>query len=496
MPDFSQINPSAKKTGLVSFDEVKAHAGRDSCWVVIGDKVWDVTSLLPNHPGGTNAILEQAGTDVTLAPGLATNSFVHRRLFDRLHSHDVLDLLPPGSLVGYVDQDTLPKIVHDDPLTEEELRILKARESLPPPSAALNLKDIERFAQQVLTETAWAYYSSAGDDEYTLHENSAAFKRYWFRPRVLNKVSRVSTATTLFGSETSLPIFIAPAALARLGHPGGEVNMVRVAGEEGIVQGISNNASCSLDEIVSARRPGQPLVFQLYMNRERAASEALVRRVEREGFNAIVLTVDAAVPGKRERDQRAKGNYSGIVPNGSSPPAGKGVAHAISGYQDPDVDWADVKWLQSITSLPLILKGIQCVEDAELAFENGVQGIVLSNHGGRELDFAPAPLTVLHELQHKRPDLVRERDVYIDGGVTRGTDVLKALCLGAKGVGLGRAFLYGNGVWGEDGVRRVIEIMRGEIETGMQLMGVTSIKDLKPELIRYVDRDLPPIASR
>jgi len=163
------------------------------------------------------------------------------------------------------------------------------------------------------------------------------------------------------------------------------------------------------------------------------------------------------------------------------------VTQAISGYIDPDVTWDDISWIRGLTDLPLYVKGIQCVEDAVTALEDyKVHGIVLSNHGGRSLDYAPPPMTILHELHLERPDLLEKHEVYIDGGVTRGTDVLKALCLGARGVGLGRAFLYGNALWGEHGCTRVIQIMREEIVTGMRLMGVTSLGQLRPELVRHV----------
>ncbi|GJE85004.1 FMN-dependent alpha-hydroxy acid dehydrogenase family protein [Phanerochaete sordida] len=463
---------------LIPYDEVQRHNTRESCWVVVDGQVYDATSVLAWHPAGAEVILQLAGKDATKA-------------FVPIHPPNVLSHLPPEAHLGPVDPETLPADAFA--ATEEELRIAHARAELPEPGAALNLQDIEEFAQKVLTQTAWAYYRSTGDDEYSYWENFAAFKRFWFRPRVLNKISKISTETTMFGLKSSLPIFIAPAALARLGHPDGEMNLVRAAGSEGILQGISNNASCSVDEIMSVKRPGQDLIFQLYMNKDRSASEKVIRGLEREGFKAIMLTVDAAVPGNREIDRRAKGFTVGPA-HGKSGTEGGGVALAISGYQDPDVCWDDIPWIQSLTKLPLIIKGIQCVEDAEKAFQYGAQSIILSNHGGRELDFSPSPMMLLYEIRQRRPELLKRHEVYIDGGVRRGTDVLKALCLGARGVGLGRPFLWGNSVWGEDGCRRVIEIMRDEIATGMRLLGVTSIDQLTPELVQYVDRD--PVRCR
>lgn len=475
--------PSKSAAGYISYDEVQKHNTPDSCWVIVEGQVYDVTSVLGWHPGGVPAILNNSGKDIT-------------KVFKSIHPPNTLRRIPIEAHLGPIDPATMP--VDANQPTEEELRIAEARKHIPSPSAVINLDEIEDIAKKVLTTTAWAYYRSTADDENTYYENSAAYKRFWFRPRVMNKISQVSTSTTLFGLPSSLPIYISPTALMRLGHPDGEMNATRAAGQEGILQGISNNASCSTEECMAVKRPEQHLIFQLYLNKDRAASEAIIRNIESQGFKAIMLTVDAAVPGKRELDQRTKGGDLKDMPAAfgkSNTGGGLGVSHAISGYQDPDVCWDDVPWLKSRTKLPIIIKGIQCVEDAERAFESGVQAIVLSNHGGRELDFSPAPMTVLYELHQRRPDLIQKHEVYIDGGVRRGTDVLKALCLGARGVGLGRPFLYANGVWGEEGCRRVVQILREEIITGMQLMGVTSLDQLRPELVQYVDRD-PPARTR
>ncbi|QRW19033.1 FMN-dependent alpha-hydroxy acid dehydrogenase [Rhizoctonia solani] len=488
---------------LIPFSEVQKHNTRDSCWVVINGEIYDVTGFLNDHPGGIGPILKVAGSDAT-------------RVFVPIHPPDTLSTLPPTSHVGTVDPTTLPAQLTQ--LTAEELRIKEARANLPSPEAAINLADIEKLAQTVLTQTAWAYYRSAGDDEFSYRENNYAFRRYWFRPRVMNKVSEIQTSTTILGIPTSLPIFVSPAALARLGHPDGEVGITRGVASEGIIQGVSINASCSLNEINDARStdfspsslshstsPGQthssvtpatttqnpdassqqPLIFQIYLNKQRDLSKSLLQK-----SNQWV---------SEHRRTKDEGKFTGPAQYGTGTgEAGKktqGVAQAISGYQDPDVCWDDIAWIRSITKLPLVVKGIQCVEDAEKAYEHGVEGIVLSNHGGRELDFSPAPIDILHELRQKRPDIFKDgrMEVFIDGGIRRGTDVLKALCLGAKAVGLGRPFLYANAAWGEDGVRRCVQIMREEIETGMRLLGVTRVEDLGPHHVKYMDREPAPI---
>ncbi|KAJ1311535.1 hypothetical protein OPQ81_010019 [Rhizoctonia solani] len=488
---------------LIPFDEVQKHNNRDSCWVIINGEIYD--SL-----------------------GRMQLAYLSRFIRPTRSQH----FLPPPMLALWTQQHSPAQLTQ---LTAEELRIREARAALPPPEAAINLADIEKLAQTVLSQTAWAYYRSAGDDEFSYRENNYAFRRYWFRPRVMNKVSQIQTSTTILGIPTSLPIFVSPAALARLGHPDGEVAITRGVASEGIIQGISINASCSLGEITDARSNNfspsasthsastpsqthsstapvtstqnpdsasqQPLIFQIYLNKQRDLSESLLQKVEAMGFRALMVTVDAAVSGNRELDRRAKdqGKFTGPAQYGTGTgEAGKktqGVAQAISGYQDPDVCWADIEWIRSITKLPLVIKGIQCVEDAEKAYEHGVEGIVLSNHGGRELDFSPAPIDILYELRQKRPDIFKDgrMEVFIDGGVRRGTDVLKALCLGAKAVGLGRPFLYANAAWGEEGVRRCVQIMREEIETGMRLLGVTRVEDLGPHHVKYMDREPAPV---
>ncbi|KAG9074236.1 Cytochrome b2, mitochondrial precursor, partial [Ceratobasidium sp. 370] len=467
--------------GLISYDEIRKHNSRDSCWVVVNGEVYDVTGFLNDHPGGIAPILKVAGSDAT-------------RVFVPIHPPDTLGALPPEMHLGPVDPATMPALTTQ--LSEEELRIERARAALPHPDAAINLADIEKLARTVLSQTAWAYYRSAGDDEFC-ESFVSNVEPVLIPPKPTEKMlmpfaatgsvlefSRVQTSTTILGIPTSLPIFVSPAALARLGHPQGEVGITRGVASEGIIQGISINASCSLQEITDARSTDfspsasttplssprqthsspnapltqtenhgaerddktQPLIFQIYLNKQRDLSESLLRKVEAMGFRALMVTVDAAVGGNRELDRRAKqpdsSSFGGPAQYGARPSNGtksQGVAQAISGYQDPDVCWADIAWIRSITKLPLVIKGIQCVEDAETAYEHGVEGIVLSNHGGRELDFSPPPIDILYELRQKRPDIFEDgrMEVFIDGGVRRGTDVLKALCLGAKAVGLG-----------------------------------------------------------
>ncbi|CAE6537965.1 unnamed protein product [Rhizoctonia solani] len=465
---------------LISYDEVRKHNTRESCWVVIQGQVCliyhecvDITEFIPKHPGGVKPILANAGTDAT-------------EIYESIHAKGLIEkMLSPSQHIGALDPSTAP--ARNPEVEAEEERIANARAKLPPLSQVLNLNEFEELAQTVLSKTAWSYYRSAADDEYAHVNNALAFRRYWFRPRVLRGTKTIDTSCEILGIPSTLPIFVSPAAMAGLGDPAGEVNITKGAGKTGIIQGISSNASCTVDEIADARVDAekQPLFFQLYVASDRAKSVETIKRVEKLGYRAIFFTVDAPVLGNRELDQR---NRAGLLDSGDDDEEGQkgGVASTIDGYFDTDIDWSTLRWLKTVTKLPIILKGVQTVEDVELAAKHGVQGVVLSNHGGRQLDYAPAGIDVLYELRQKRPDLFDKLEVYIDGGVRRGTDVLKALCLGAKGVGLGRTFLFANGTYGERGVVKAVRILRNEIETGMRLLGATSLDELRPEMVERV----------
>lgn len=311
-----------------------------------------------------------------------------------------------------------------------------------------------------------------------MNANRLAYRRIRFRPRVLRKVGEVDSSTEILGVKSALPIFIAPAALAKLGHPLGEINLTRGAGETGILQVISSNSSCSLEELAAERTEGQELAWQLYVASDRDRAEKTIKKAFNLGMSSIWLTVDAPVGGNRERDTKEKiardpvrqarlcfrvfahfSNLPSRQPKFGEKSENSGSTSAAQfSYVDPNLTWEDIPWIKSLApGKPLVIKGISCVEDAILAKEHGCQGIVLSNHGGRQLDGARPPIDVLQEIRRERPDLLNDMEVYVDGGVRRGTDVLKALCLGAKAVGLGRPFLYAQSAYGADGVVKAVQ---------------------------------------
>jgi len=277
----------------------------------------------------------------------------------------------------------------------------------------------------------------------------------------------------MLGQKMSVPIFCAPAAMAKMVHPSGENGLARGCRKKGIPQCVSTNASFPISEIfASVQIPGSygdsktpeegemPIFFQLYVDNQREKSERLLKQVEELGVKAIFVTVDAPVPGKREADERVKADESLSTPmsgaKAKNDAKGGALGRIMGSYIDSSLSWADIPWLRKTTKLPIVLKGVQTTMDARKAMEMGIEGIVLSNHGGRSLDTSPAPILVLLELQKCCPEIFDKMEVYVDGGIMRGTDIFKALCLGAKSVGIGRGFLYALN-YGEEGVEKYVD---------------------------------------
>jgi L-lactate dehydrogenase (cytochrome) len=457
---------------LISAQEVSKHNTREDCWVIIHDKVYDLTKFLLEHPGGSKVILNQAGKDATAA-------------FDPIHPPDIIaQHLPPEVCLGSVDPATVEKSAKVE--TEEDKRRRHANENKPDLSEMLNLYDFEAVASQVLSAEAWAYYSSGSDDEITLRENHNAFQRIWLRPRVMRDVTYVNTKAKLLGYDSSFPVYITATALGKLGHPEGEVVLTRAAHTQNIIQMLPTLASCSLDEMTNARREGQIQFFQLYVNRNRNITKKIVQAAEQKGCKALFITVDAPQLGRREKDMRVKFVHAPPdLQDEKDIRRDQGAARAISSFIDTGLCWKDLEWFRSITKMPIILKGIQTPEDAVLAAKNGCEGIVLSNHGGRQLDFARSGIEILPEVVKmlKKENLYDKMEVYVDGGIRRGTDIFKAIALGAKAVGIGRPLLYAMSSYGQAGVERALQLLKDELELAMRLAGANTLADIRPEMV-------------
>jgi 4-hydroxymandelate oxidase len=351
----------------------------------------------------------------------------------------------------------------------------------------INLYDYEALARGKLTSMAYDYYASGAHDEITLRENHDAYDRIRLRYRVLRDISRRATATTVLGHPLRMPVIVAPTAFHKLAHPDGEVATVRATGNAGTLMILSTLSTTSIEDVMAAATG--PVWFQLYVYKDRAATEALVRRAEAAGCSALVLTVDAQIWGRRERDVRNRFqlppglSVKNLTPSGKEefPEAqGSGLAAYVASLFDQTLAWRDVEWLCGLTTLPVLLKGIVHPEDARLAVEHGAAGIIVSNHGGRQLDTAPATIEAL-------PDIIEAVDgrieVLIDGGIRRGTDVIKALAYGAKAVAVGRPVLWGLAAGGQSGVERVLELLRFEVDLAMGLCGCASVGEIDRSLI-------------
>lgn len=379
---------------------------------------------------------------------------------------------------------------------------------------AINVEDLRQLAERRLPRFIFDYLDGGADDEFTRRYNSQAFAALSLIQRVLVDVETVDTSTTILGMQTSVPFVLSSTGASRFYHSDGEIAVARAAAEANVIYGTTSSAMYSLEEVASVGRA--PRFFQVYVFKDRSVTGDYVSRCKACGYDAMFLTVDCTTAGNRERDIR---NQLSIPPRitprtiwhvlnapawtldylthpgwrfpnveGYVDESSKGdfntAAEWFASQLDRSFTWDDAETLRKDWGGQFVIKGITSVEDAKIAASIGATGIVISNHGGRQLDHAPTPLEVLPEIV----DAVGDRlEVLVDSGFRRGTDIIKALALGAKGVLIGKAYLYGLGAGGEAGVQRVIEILRSELERNMMLMGLQSIDDITPDCIRWRD---------
>ena len=527
--------------------------------VLYGD-VYDVTEFLPHHPGGAQLILPVAGRDATM-------------IYELVHPPNILEenLRPEAKIGRVIDHNdgpaaTVPKMpagkegsekranegtkdeaggntgsVNKD---ENALTIRNSKEDdhtgdeitgSTPLESLLNIDDVEKAATKRLSYRAWAYYYSAADDLVSKSLNNQVYRSITMRPRVFVDATRCDLSTILLDGDISvnMPVFVCPAAMAKLAHPDGEHGIARACGKFGAMQIMSNNASQTPEQIVEGAIPNQVFGWQLYILKLREKSETMLAKVAKiPNIKFICLTLDVPAHGKREHDERIRSGMNTLQVTSALHEEGGalktsqektkstqsyGIGKSLFQGTATDMTWATtLPWLLKHTKLPLVLKGIQTYEDAYLASlcAPQVKAIILSNHGGRALDTAPSALHTLLEIRKHCPEVFQKIDVWVDGGIKRGTDVVKALCLGAKAVGIGRAALYGLGAGGVPGVERVLEsefslleseiihiynyadticaapVLRSEIETCMRLLGVQRVDQLGMQHVRTYRDDL------
>jgi isopentenyl diphosphate isomerase/L-lactate dehydrogenase-like FMN-dependent dehydrogenase len=348
--------------------------------------------------------------------------------------------------------------------------------------------DYENAAREALPSVAYDYYASGANDEITLRENHAAYERLKLKPRVLLDTSKRDLTITVLGQTISMPIMVSPTAFHCMAHPEGEVATARAAAKAGTIMILSTLSTSSIEEVMSEATG--PVWFQLYVYKDREATLSLVRRAESAGCTAIALTVDAQIWGRRERDIKnrfrlPKGlSIKNLMPSGKEDfpieKADSGLAAYVAWQFDPTLSWKDVDWLCSKSNIPGLLKGVLHPEDARLAVDHGAAGVIVSNHGARQLDTVPATIEALPEIAEAVENKI---EVLVDGGIRRGTDVVKAMALGAKAVGVGRPIIWGLAVDGEQGAKRVLDILRKDFELTMRLCGCTSVQEIKKTLV-------------
>jgi 4-hydroxymandelate oxidase len=349
----------------------------------------------------------------------------------------------------------------------------------------INIADFEAMAQAKLPAMVWDYYSGAAQDEITLRANRAAYETVSLRYRVMRGVSNRDCSTTILGKTVRFPVLIPPMAFHGLAHPDAEMATARAAASAGTIMTVSMLSNTAVEDVAEA---GGPVWLQLYMQKDRHAFQTLVKRAERAGCSALVLTVDSPCFGRQERNLR----------NGFELPRNLLVRNLLprrmdrlprsmaslnqwsfADQLDPSLTWRDVQWLCSLTNLPVLVKGVIRGDDAVLAVQHGARGVIVSNHGGRQLDTSPATLRVLEEVAAAVGD---QCTVLLDGGIRRGTDVVKALALGAHAVLMGRPILWGLAIDGEQGVDMVLKIIREEFDEAMALCGCACINDIRRDL--------------
>jgi 4-hydroxymandelate oxidase len=341
----------------------------------------------------------------------------------------------------------------------------------------LSLIEFEELARRSMTPMAYEFVVSGAADEHTLRWNREAFDRIRLRPRVLRDVATVDTRVTLLGRDLAFPILLAPTAYNRVLHPEGELETARGAGAAGATLIVSMSTTTAIADI--ARVATSPLWFQVYFQSDPGFTRDVIRQAEESGCEALCLTVDTPVIGARNRQARARFR----LPPDVMTPHLYDIGHRKQEVMDPrrvPATWKDVEWVRAFTKLPVVLKGILDPEDAEIAIQSGAQAVVVSNHGGRNLDTVPASVEALPAVV----DRVHGRiPLLVDGGILRGTDVLKSIALGARAVLIGRPYCYALGVAGRAGVHRVVEILRGELEAAMMLSGVSAVRSVDRSLL-------------
>lgn len=446
-------------------NEVMKHNTLEDCWIAIEGHVYDVSEFLQKHPGGAARIFRYAGKD-------ATSAFrkIHTKLVLNSMKDEITYLGPLAEGQFVVKEDVVPELVVNT-------------DAKPPLTQIFNLLDFESVAKKVLPETTFAYFCTGASDEYSLRENHYAYLRVFFKPKALRNVDTIATNTKMLGIESELPLYISGFAGSCLAHEDAEWNLQKAAYKEKIVQMVPRQSSIDWEEFFAGVPKDQEQWSQVhfYSKEEMENMDKYLTRLQgKPNIKGMFFNVDVSDLGNREKDSKVRALHEDVSELDSI--AKNGASQYCTSFT-----WDHVKKLVSKSNLPIGLKGIQRGEDVVQAAEIGVKAVVLSNHGGRQLDFSRPPLEVLAEARRMLKDKGLENDIeiYVDGGIRRGSDIVKALCLGAKGVGMGRPMLYAMAGYGEEGVVHAIRILKDEVRNNMRLLGARSISELDESFIDF-----------
>lgn len=362
----------------------------------------------------------------------------------------------------------------------------------------MKVTDFEAKFSSFVPKNAYDYFSSGANAMETLSANRKVFSDLRLMPRVLVDVSRVNVETSLLGTPVGSPICIAPTAMQKMAHPDGEIAVAKAAASANTLMCLSSWSTTTLEDVQKCSL-NSPKWFQLYVYKDRCISLEIIRRAEKAGYKALVLTVDTPILGYREADVRNRfalpghltlANFSNLIQGHSSQVKDSktsGLAAYVSSQIDSSLDWGVIEWLRAHSTIKIVVKGILTAEDAVEASKRGVDAIWVSNHGARQLDTSPATIEVLGEIvQRVRESGDMTTEIYVDGGITRGTDVVKCLALGARAVFIGRPVLWGLAAAGETGVSKVLQLLNQELVLAMKLMGASDVSVLRPSHVRHV----------
>ncbi|EEU44223.1 uncharacterized protein NECHADRAFT_48632 [Fusarium vanettenii 77-13-4] len=432
----------------ISIGELSRHFQDDNGWMALNGVIWDFSNFADKHPSGRDIIQQHLGKDGSQA-------------YNEIHSS--------GMVLRYLGEERKVGVMMEQVEHDVSKKSTDKTANMPGLSSLTHLSQFEQVAKHTLSEKAWVYIFSATEDGISHAANTAYHQRVIFRPKVLRGVGQVDISTSFLGQQLSCPILVAPTSSIKLTHPDSEGAMARASQVSGVPPIIPSMGSYSVAEVIESLEPSYPFFMQLYIHRNRAETRRLLDDACRLGAKAIIVTVDLPVLSKRETStsaslggERAR-DKSTVAPQQAPTPANTII--------DADLNWQDIKWIRDTTNLPVLIKGVQSAEDAKQGLAIGCAGIYLSNHGGRALDAAPPATLVLLEIQKTCPEILKQMEVVVDGGFRRGSEVLKAICLGATVVCLGRPFLYAL-AYGEEGAI----LLKEELKTAMQLLGVVNLK--------------------